>query len=160
MRTSRNDWKRALSLGFLAAALLCAARGELRAEPETLPEKVIVENYYKLIPGATEEWQTLYTANHYPILRELVKEGLLVSVKLYRRRFHAVSPAWNFKVVLVWPSWEALEKAQTREDELLQELYPNRPSHRSKEQRRWEITEIHWDDMLVNEPLEKSGNGE
>lgn len=155
MRTTRNDWKRAISLGFLAAAFLGAARGELRAEPET----VILENYYKLIPGATEEWQTLYTANHYPILRELVKEGLLVSVKLYRRRFHAASPAWDFKVVLVWPSWATLEKAQAREDELLQELYPNRPSHRSKEQRRWEITETHWDDMLVNEPLEKSANG-
>ena len=159
MWTSRKNWKSAISLAFLAAAILGAARCELRAEPETLPETVIVEHYYKLIPGATREWQTLYTANHYPILCELVKEGLLVSVKLFRRRFHAASPAWDFKVTLVWGSWEALEKAQVREEELLPELYPNQPAHRLKEKRRWEITEIHWDDMLVHEPLEKAGNG-
>ena len=155
MWTSRKNWKSAITLAFLAAAVLSVARCELRAETEA----VIVENYYKLIPGATREWQTLYTANHYPILRELVKEGLLVSVELYRRRFHAASPAWDFKVVLVWESWEALEKAQMREEELLPELYPNRTAHRSKERRRWEITEIHWDDVLAREPLEKAGNG-
>ena len=54
-----------------------------------------VEYYYKLVPGGAAEWLALYRKNHHPILKELVKDGLILSEKLYERKFHAISPPWD-----------------------------------------------------------------
>ncbi len=115
---------------------------------------VTIEYYYKLIPGGTAEWLALYKKNHNPILKELMKEGLLKSEKLYERRFHAETPAWDFKIVMVWRDWMALEEAHHREPEIIRTLYPDKAAHDQQEKRRWEITVAHWDDVLREVPLE------
>jgi hypothetical protein len=115
---------------------------------------VTVEHYYKLVPGSTSEWLALYRKNHNPILKQLMKEGLLKSEKLYERRFHAETPAWDYKVVMVWRDWAALEQAQVREPEIIRALYPNNAEHDQQEKRRWELTVAHWDDVLNEVPLE------
>ena len=114
---------------------------------------VTIEYYYKLAPGAAKEWLALYKKNHNPILKQLMKEGILKSEKLYERRFHAVSPAWDFKIVMVWRDWAALEQAHQREPEIIKSLYPNAAEHDQQEKRRWEITEQHWDDVLNEVPM-------
>lgn len=115
---------------------------------------VTIEYYYKLAPGATQEWLALYKKNHNPILKQLMKEGVLLSEKLYERRLHAASPAWDLKVVMVWRDWAALEQAHQREPEVIRSLYPNKDDHDRQEKRRWEITAQHWDDVLSEVPLE------
>jgi hypothetical protein len=115
---------------------------------------VTVEYYYRLVPGGAQEWLALYKKNHHPILQQLMKEGLIKSEKLYERRFHAAKPAWDYKVVMVWRDWAALEEARTREPEIIRSLYPDKPNHDREEKRRWEITEQHWDDVLREVPLE------
>jgi hypothetical protein len=115
---------------------------------------VTVEYYYKLAPGATKEWLALYKKNHNPILQQLMKEGLIKSETLFERRFHAAKPAWNYKIVMVWRDWAALEQAHDREPEIIRKLYPNKDDHDRQEKRRWEITEQHWDDVLNEVPLE------
>ncbi len=131
---------------------LLAAGAPLLAESPAR-ESVTVEYYYKLVPGAMTpggggEWLALYKKNHHPILRALGKEGLLLSEKLYERRFHAESPAWDYKVVLVWRDWAALEEASRREPEIIRSLYPDQAAHDREETRRWQLTEKHWDDVL------------
>lgn len=115
---------------------------------------VTIEYYYKLAPGAAKEWLALYKKNHNPILKQLMKEGILKSEKLYERRFHAATPAWDYKVVMVWRDWAALEEAHQREPEIIRSLYPNTAEHDQQEKRRWEITEQHWDDVLSEAPLD------
>lgn len=124
------------------------------AEAQTAGAPVTVEYYYKIIPGATQEWRQLYTKNHHPILKQLLKEGLLVSERLFERRFHALEPAWDFKVVLVWRDWAAMAEAGKREPEVTRTVYPDRAAHEREEKRRWEITTAHWDDVLSELPLE------
>lgn len=139
------------------AAMLIAGVSPLAvptASAETPGAPVIIENYYKLVPGGTKEWRALYRKNHYPILQQWVKEGLLKSVKLFERRFHAAKPAWDYKVVLVWRDWAALEQARGREPEVTRSLYPNKDDHDRQENRRWEITAEHWDDVLNELPIE------
>lgn len=120
---------------------------------------VTVEYYYKLVPGGMmpggpSEWLSLYLKNHHPILRQLQKEGLILSEKLYERRFHAESPAWDYKVVMVWRDWAALQEASGREPEIIRSLYPDKAAHDREERRRWELTERHWDDVLKGIPLD------
>jgi hypothetical protein len=122
------------------------------AEQASAP--VVIEYYYKLAPGGTSEWLALYKKNHNPILKELMKQGMLKSEKLYERRFHAQSPAWDYKIVMVWRDWAALEEAHHREPEIIRSLYPDKDEHDRQERRRWELTVAHWDDVLNEVPLE------
>src|SRR5947209_20013445 len=80
---------------------------------------VTIEYYYKLVPGGTSEWLALYLKNHNPILRQMMKEGLILSEKAYERRFHAESPAWDYKNVMVWRDGTAPPEASTRETEIV-----------------------------------------
>ena len=125
-----------------------AAGGKAESKPIT------IEYYYKLVPGGAAEWLALYRKNHHPILKELVKDGLILSEKLYERRFHAISPPWDYKVVMVWRDWTALQEARPREDAVTPVLYPNREEHAREEKRRWELTVEHWDDVLKEVPLD------
>jgi hypothetical protein len=120
---------------------------------------VVIEYYYKIapggmMPGGPSEWLTLYLKNHHPILRQLAKEGLILSEKVYERRFHAESPAWDYKVVMVWRDWSALEESSKREPEIIRSLYPDKAAHDREEKRRWELTVAHWDDVLKEVAVE------
>ena len=120
---------------------------------------VTVEYYYKIVPGGMmpggpSEWLSLYLKNHHPILKQLKKEGLILSEHLYERRFHAESPAWDYKVVMVWRDWSALQESSTREPDVIRSLYPDKAAHDREEKRRWELTEEHWDDVLKEVPLD------
>ena len=115
---------------------------------QSTAQPVTIEYYYRLAPGGTSEWLALYKKNHNPLLKELMKEGLLKSEKLYTRRFHAESPAWDYKIVMIWRDWTALDEAHIREPEILKSLYPNKEDHDQQEKRRWELTVSHWDDVL------------
>jgi hypothetical protein len=136
-----------LFLGLAAMGVSAAAE-----QPAATP--VTVEYYYKLIPGGTSEWKSLYLKNHFPILQQLMKEGILKSINVYERRFHAAKPAWDYKVVLVFRDWQALEQAREREPEIIRSLYPNKDLHDREENRRWEVTLEHWDDVLSPVALE------
>ena len=139
-------------LGLGVTPLLAFASAAGGGQPDGAP--VMIEYYYKLVPGGTSEWLALYKKNHNPILKQLMKEGLLKSEKLYARRFHAETPAWDYKVVMVWRDWAALEEAHQREPEIIRELYPNQEDHDRQEKRRWELTVAHWDDVLNEVPLD------
>src|SRR5574337_949386 len=125
-------------MGLLTAPLLALSTPAGARQAAGVP--VMIEYYYKLVPGGTSEWLALYKKNHNPILKQLMKEGLLKSEKLYERRFHAQSPAWDYKVVMVWRDWAALEQAHQREPEIIRSLYPNKEEHDQQEKRRWELT--------------------
>jgi hypothetical protein len=127
--------------------------------PGSAGQPVTIEYYYKLVagtavPGGASEWLELYKKNHNPILKQLMKEGLILSEKAYERRFHAESPAWDYKVVMVWRDWAALQQASEREPEIIRSLYPDKAAHDREEKRRWELTERHWDDVLKGVPLD------
>ena len=141
------------ALGVFALPL-AGARAQGQEPQPGMGSTVTIEYYYKLAPGGTSEWLALYLKNHNPILRQMIMEGLILSEKAYERRFHAESPAWDYKVVMVWRDWQALQQAQQREPEIIRSLYPDKAGHDREEKRRWELTEKHWDDVLKEVPLE------
>ena len=116
--------------------------------------QTVIEYYYKVAPGAGAEWLALYKKNHNPILQQLIKEGILLSEKLYERRFHSEAPAWDFKIVMVWRDWAALEDAHYRDPQIKRELYPDQDELARVEKRRWELTTGHWDDVLKEVSLD------
>jgi hypothetical protein len=130
-----------LAMGLVSGGIAAAAQ-------QGSGGAIVIEYYYKLAPGGTSEWLALYKKNHNPILKQLMREGILKSEKLYERRFHAATPAWDYKIVMVWRDWGALEQAHQREPDIIRSLYPNKEEHDQQEKRRWELTVAHWDDVL------------
>ncbi len=131
---------------FLLLALVapCLAQG---------PAQPVVESYYKLAPGKAEEWLALYKKWHLPILLEHRKDGRILSITIYQPRLHTGAPPWDYKVILRYASFAAMgEDARTQE--ITRRLYPNEEELRRNERRRWEITERHWDDIMVELPAE------
>jgi len=150
-----NKAFRILGILILGLGALVSAWGAEGADGKS----VTVEYYYKIVPGGMmpggpSEWLSLYLRNHHPILRQLKKDGLILSERIYERRFHAESPAWDYKVVMVWRDWAALEESGKREPEIIRSLFPDKAAHDREEKRRWELTEKHWDDVLKEVPVE------
>jgi hypothetical protein len=159
---SLHDGGRAMNMAFRILGILILGLGAIvttGGAEGTEGASVTVEYYYKIVPGGVmpggpSEWLSLYLKNHHPILQQLKKEGLILSEKVYERRFHAQSPAWDYKVVMVWRDWAALDEAGKREPEIIRSLFPDKAAHDREEKRRWELTEKHWDDVLKEVPVE------
>jgi len=152
MRKALSCFVMTVVCSYMAIGSAAGTQASATAAQKGAP--VTIEYYYKLVPGGASEWLELYLKNHNPILKQLMKEGLLKSEKLYERRFHAATPPWDYKVVMVWRDWRALEEAQAYEPEIIRTLYPDKPEHDRQDKRRWELTESHWDDVLKEVPLE------
>ncbi|MFQ5816800.1 MAG: hypothetical protein ACE5H2_02440 [Terriglobia bacterium] len=139
--------RRALFSVLLVAALVVPLAG---TAPEKQSEVLqpVVESYYKLAPGKTEEWFALYTKEHLPILRARQQAGDIERIIIYRPFLHQGGPPWDYKVILVYRDFAALgNRAQS--DAFERQLYSDWERHRRAERRRWEITAKHWDNIMV-----------
>ena len=138
--------RRAVFWVLLIAVVVVPLGGTPREEDDEL--QPVVESYYRLAPGKTEEWLALYTKEHLPILRQRQKAGDIERIVIYRPFLHQGGPPWDYKVILVYRDFEALGN-RAAFDAAERRLYPVWETHRQAEQRRWEITAQHWDNIMV-----------
>lgn len=142
-------------LGIVALAALVVLAWSLAAQapPATDNLAPVVESYYKIAPGKTAEWLEIYRTQHLPILQERQRDGHILDIVIYRPFLHQGGPPWDFKVILRYRDFAALGD-RARFDAIERRLYPDAEAHRQAERRRWEITEKHWDDIMVAVPGE------
>ena len=113
---------------------------------------ITVAYFYRIRWGFHKEWWELFARNHYPILAEQVRSGRLLEVRAYAPRFHGDGRAdWNYLVTITYRDWAALEAHS--EAEIARRLFPDQERYRAEEQRRFELTEAHWDVPLEGRPL-------
>lgn len=129
---------------FLVSTLVVVAQ----APPTASEPGPVVESFYKLAPGKSEEWLEIYRTHHLPVLRELQREGRIVSITIYRPVLHQGGPPWDYKVILVWRDFDAFGD-RAHEEAVERRLFSAWLPHREAERRRWEITEKHWDDLMA-----------
>jgi hypothetical protein len=117
---------------------------------------VTVAYYYRIKWGHHDEWIDLFLRNHWPILREQLREGRFTDVRLYTPRFHNDGRAdWNVMVTITYRDWAAMESHS--EGDLRLRLYPDQERFKAEEQRRFELLEGHWDTPLEEHPLPDAG---
>lgn len=114
---------------------------------------VIAAFYYRIRWGHHAEWLDMFRRNHWPVLREQVRDGRLLDVRLYEPRFHGDGRAdWDVMVTITYRDWATLE---THDDaDIKRRLYPDQTTFLAEEQRRFELLEAHWDVPLVDLPLD------
>lgn len=138
---------------FVLAVLALTWNLMAQAPPASADSHPVVEGYYKIAPGKTEEWFQLYRTQHLPVLKQRQRDGQILKIEIYRPFLHQGAPPWDFKVILTYRDFAAMgdragfEKIERR-------LYTDWEAHQRAENHRWEITEKHWDDLMVGVPAE------
>jgi len=117
----------------------------MKLEDSDLAEHpVTVQYFYRVRWGFLDEWLELFRRNHWPLLREQVREGRMLDVRLVQPRFHGDGRAdWNVLVTITYRDWEAMEAHS--EADLVQRLFPDQARFKAEEQHRFELLEAHWD---------------
>lgn len=131
---------------FVAMAfitVLGASTGAQAPAKQEANEPKTVWYFYTVKWGFQDEFLDLFQRNHYPILKEMEKAGLYLSVKTYVPENHGDGRSdWTFAVELVSP---AKRPASPTEEEIVAKLYPDRAKLQKEEQRRFELLVAHWD---------------
>jgi hypothetical protein len=134
-------FQRVIALGFAATLAL-----SVQASAQT--RDVIEVSYYKIKGGYKADWLELYKKNHLPILEDHQKVGLIISIEIFEIAFHQTEPAWDYQVVMRMKNWAAFDEMGKRDDEVRKRLYPDKAQFDKEENRRWELTEGHWDEVI------------
>jgi len=108
---------------------------------------VTVEYYYRTRWGEHDEFVGLFDRNHWPILREQLASGRLLSVAAASPRFHgAGDAAWDFLVTITYRDWAAMQEHS--DAAIAARLYPDQAAFRAEESHRFSLLEAHWDVVL------------
>ena len=96
---------RRLSVAMVTMMLFSAGAGAQAPAQQAASEPKTVWFFYTVKWGFQDEFLDLFQRNHYPILREMEKAGLYVSVKTLVPENHGDGRAdWTFAVELVEPA--------------------------------------------------------
>lgn len=141
-------------------ALLQEAKPPPAAAPAAAPavEPFLIEYYYKAKWGHASEFIRLFKKNYLPLLREMERQGRILSIAAHAPRHHATEEGrWDYRITVAWR--DAITAHDDHHPEaLIRALFPDFEQHQAEEQRRFEILIAHWDVLVEEEELgEKSG---
>jgi len=88
------------------------------------------------------------------IMQYEIKQGLVKSETMYKRSVHELSPAWDFFVVIVYRDLDAQVEVQKERAKVMKAVFPNTADFEQGDKRRWELITEHWDEKLVEVPLD------
>jgi hypothetical protein len=157
----QTEWeasmRKLLSATLLFASIFVfAAAGFAQAPPAPDPNKpYVMEYYYKTHWGHQEEFLELFQRNHYPVLRNEIAQGRILSVRMDTPAYHMPEQErWDYRVTIVFKNAQA---AFTPVDEhaIQLQLFPDQATFKREEQRRFEILEAHWDLAISQIALDK-----
>jgi len=143
-------------LTFAAASNLAWAAPQQNASSAINPDKPFVaEYYYKAKWGYADEFIALFKKNHYPLLKKQMELGRILKVTATAPRYHATEDGrWDYRVTIVFKN-AAIANDDFDSGPLLKQLFPDQPTYKREEQRRFEILEAHWDVPIKDVDLDK-----
>jgi hypothetical protein len=114
-------------------------------------QPVEVIYFYRTKWGHHDEFLELFTRNHLPVLREQVRTGRMLDIRVQVPHFHGDGRAdWDVMVTIVFRDWAALEDHSERG--IVERLFPDQARYKEEERRRFTILEAHWDVPLESYP--------
>jgi hypothetical protein len=146
---------RAVSTILISFVIGFAVSAPIAAQTKTQEEPYVVEYYYKAKWGYADEFLQLFKKNHLPILKKQIESGRIASVKIEKPRYHSTEDGrWDFRVTIAFKNAAAFHdpNAPATEEALIKQLYPDQPTFKREEQRRFEVLIAHWDTPLVGVP--------
>jgi hypothetical protein len=143
---------RALSITILLLAIGFVSSPQAIAQASPRDQPYVVEYYYKAKWGYADEFIQLFKKNHLPVLKKQIETGRIVSVKIEKPRYHSTEDGrWDYRVTIFFKSAAVFHdpNAPEAEQAIIKQLYPDQPTFKREEQRRFEILIAHWDVPIV-----------
>jgi len=149
------------SFPFGAVLFLLLAAGAVgygqqpNASASALDKPFMVEWVYKVKWGHDEEFWQLFKKYQIAILNYQKQTGDVLSYKVYRPGIHTSEDSrWEYRVDILFKN----KLVWGRSDEIGRQIFPDQATYKREENRRWELTEAHWD--LPIREIDPNGSGE
>ena len=108
----------------------------------TAEKPYIVEWVYRVKWGHQEEFFDIFKKYQVPVLDKEKQLGYVTDYSIYAPSLHTSEDSrWDYRVIIVYKN----EASHGHAEEISKQLFPDDASRKRGEQRRWEITEVHWD---------------
>lgn len=102
----------------------------------------IMEWVYRVKWGYQDEFIKIFTKYQIAILNKEKEEGLVTKYIVQRPGLHTSEDnRWDLRVLIYYKD----QASQVKGHAIAQTLFPDQETFRKEEQRRWELTLVHWD---------------
>ena len=134
---------RQLFCGAIVLALLGGLGGPASAQPaKPGVAGYEVEWVYRVRYGHIDEWWDIFRKYQLAILEREKQLGYVLDFRVYHPQLHTDEAArWDYRVEIVYRDFDG----SLHEDEVTQQMFPDTATLKREENRRWELTENHWD---------------
>jgi len=139
---------------FISCAVVCAATafasspGAVRfaaagqSRSTASPAPYIVEWVYRAKWGYKEEFFQIFKKYQVPVLDREKELGYVTNYTIYSPSLHtSEDQRWDYRVIIEYRD----QASSGHAGEIEKQLFPDRATMKRDENRRWEITAVHWD---------------
>jgi hypothetical protein len=152
---------RSLAIGAFALVIavggISRARGQQTAAgpaPSATEKPYLVEWVYKVKWGYADEFWQLFKKYQIATLNREKELGYVTSYTVYRPGLHTGEDTrWEFRIVITYKNISSSGHG----NEVEKQLFPDRAEMKRGENRRWELTEAHYD--LPIHTIDPNGDG-
>jgi len=110
--------------------------------PSVSDKPYIVEWVYRVKWGHREEFFDIFKKYQLPVLDKEKQLGYVTEYSIYSPQLHTSQDSrWDYRVIIVYKNQGSTGHAE----EISNQLFPDQATLQKEEQRRWELTEVHWD---------------
>ncbi len=112
------------------------------AHSQQTSQPYIVEWVYKVKWGYQDEFWQIFQKYQIATLNKEKELGGVVKYEVFRPGLHTSEDhRWDYRIVIYYKNMEASSQGSKVE----KQLFPDQAKMKREEQRRWELTEVHWD---------------
>jgi len=145
----------ALALAFAAAPQARAQQGASNAAVSASDKPYLVEWVYKVKWGYADEFWQIFKKYQIATLNREKELGYVTSYTVYHPSLHTGEDTrWEYRIVITYKN----QASSGHGDEVEKQLFPDQATMKREENRRWQITEAHYD--LPIHIVDPNGDGE
>jgi hypothetical protein len=161
MNSRMGPRSQALLFAAIAVLIVFAGRSQARGQQATASPAVsgsdkpyLVEWVYKVKWGYADEFWQLFKKYQIATLNREKELGYVTSYTVYRPGFHTGEDTrWEFRIVIAYKNISSSGHGS----EVEKQLFPDQAEMKRGENRRWELTEAHYD--LPIHTIDPNGDG-
>ena len=128
--------------GAMVLALTIPAGAAMGQAPKPGVKGYEVEWVYRVRYGHIDEWWDIFRKYQVAMLDREQQLGYIVGYRIYHPQLHTdENGRWDYRVEIVYRDFES----SLHEDEVAGQMFPDQATMKRDENRRWEMTENHWD---------------
>lgn len=144
-----------LAVVAIGIAFACAAHARAQQAAASAGDKpYMVEWVYKVKWGGADEFWQIFKKYQIATLNREKELGYVTSYAVYRPGHHMGEDSrWEFRIVITYKNISS----STHGSEVEKQLFPDQATMKREENRRWELTEAHYD--LPIHTIDPNGDG-